>query len=225
MNVYEVEVKSLLGEAERAEELKRKLHLADPNVKHLSSHKQLNHYFIGGDLTKLAKSFAGVLSAENHEKLEDIISKGSDFSVRTRLADGTLLFVVKASVDEGTSANSVSRMEFEAKIADTELKELDHLLETAGFAYQAKWSREREEYLCRGINVCLDKNAGYGHLAEFEKIVKSEDAVPLAREEIRDFMRELEIEELKQDRLERMFEHYNRHWRDYYGTEKVFTVL
>src|SRR3989344_4557302 len=49
--------------------------------------------------------------------------------------------------------------------------ELGTLILSAGFAYQAKWSREREEYLCHGINITLDKNAGYGWLAEFEKVV------------------------------------------------------
>jgi len=30
--------------------------------------------------------------------------------------------------------------------------------------------------------------------------------------------------ELDQARLARMFDFYNKNWRDYYGTEKVFTV-
>ena len=37
-------------------------------------------------------------------------------------------------------------------------------------------------------------------------------------------MKELNVEELPQDRLERMFDFYNTHWKDYYGTERIFMV-
>jgi hypothetical protein len=37
-------------------------------------------------------------------------------------------------------------------------------------------------------------------------------------------MQELDLKELSQDRLERMFKFYNENWRDYYGTEKVFNI-
>src|SRR5690606_1073237 len=97
--------------------------------------------------------------------------------------DDQVLLVVKASVDEGTSANTIKRMEFEEPVAIS-LEELDHLLLDAGFTYQAKWSREREEYAYKGASVCLDKNAGYGYLAEFEKIVPEEDMADEVRAEI-----------------------------------------
>jgi adenylate cyclase class IV len=96
----------------------------------------------------------------------------------------------------------------------------------SGFKYQAKWSREREEYDYKGMNVCLDKNAGYGYLAEFEKVLQGGDdsALASARAEIESVMRELGVAELPQDRLERMFAHYNQNWPDYYGTDKVFVI-
>ena len=74
------------------------------------------------------------------------------------------------------------------------------------------------------MTVCLDRNAGYGYLAEFEKVIEDEGAVSTARAEIELAMRELDIEELPQDRLERMFSHYNQNWPDYYGTDKVFVI-
>jgi len=37
-------------------------------------------------------------------------------------------------------------------------------------------------------------------------------------------MQELGVEELSQDRLERMFSHYNSNWPDYYGTERTFII-
>ena len=95
---------------------------------------------------------------------------------------------------------------------------------SAGFSYEAKWSREREEYVCKGTNVTLDKNAGYGWLAEFERMVASEAEVPATQIAIRELMKELHIEELSQERLGRMFAFYNENWPEYYGTEKIFVV-
>ncbi len=156
--------------------------------------------------------------------LQDIVARGKNFSVRTRLADADVLIVIKASVDEGTSHNAVSRMEFEAPAPGMTLSELDALVLAAGFSYQAKWSREREMYACGDVSVCLDKNAGYGYLAEFEKMVSSSDELLAARESLHAFMQEVGVEELPQERLERMFAHYNAHWPDYYGTDKIFVV-
>jgi adenylate cyclase class IV len=94
----------------------------------------------------------------------------------------------------------------------------------AGFTYQAKWSRSREEYAYKGVTVCLDKNAGYGYLAEFEKVVDGEERVEETRREIEALMTELSVFELPQDRLARMFDFYNKNWPEYYGTDKVFTI-
>ena len=134
-----------------------------------------------------------------------------------------MLVVAKVSVGSDSSFNGVARLEFEEKV-NLSLEELDNLLLAHGFRYQAKWSREREEYLCKGVAVTLDKNAGYGWLAEFEKMVKDEDTLEAARKEVRALMEQCGVVELQQDRLERMFAFYNAHWGEYYGTEKVFTI-
>lgn len=223
MNSFEVEVKSLLGAEEAAELLRARMRQVDPATALTSRNKQLNHYFTGGGMNKLAEILLPHFSADILAKFKDIASKGKDFSTRTRDKDGTVLLVVKASMGEDSSSNGVARMEFEEKVAMT-LDELDELLLQAGFRYQAKWSREREEYVCRGINVCLDRNAGYGWLAEFEKVVQSESELESARQEVRQLMDDCGVQELQQERLERMFAFYNAHWGEYYGTDKVFTV-
>lgn len=225
MSSFEIEIKSLLGSDEKVREVKKKLLALRPATTLLSHHKQLNHYFVGGDLKKALATLAPHLSQKKQDEFALIVKNGSDFSVRTRLMDDAkLLFVVKASLDEGTSHNTVSRAECEAELKGMSLQKLDQRLLDAGFSYQAKWSREREEYESGNIIVCFDKNAGYGHLAEFEKVVDDESKVSSARRELQVFMDELGVEELKQDRLERMFAHYNEHWRDYYGTDKIFVI-
>jgi adenylate cyclase class IV len=99
----------------------------------------------------------------------------------------------------------------------------------AGFSYQAKWSREREGY---ELNIpwsadtilCLDKNAGYGYLAEFERVIDDASLVDSTRTELLTLIESLGYAELDQARLARMFDFYNKNWKDYYGTEKVFTL-
>ena len=231
MQNYEVEVKSLLGSPERAAEVIEAIRKIDPSCKMTSKSKQLNHYFEGGNLTQLAEAAKSILSAEGNAKMQDLVARANTFSIRTRethkdlpaQAGGAVILVVKASVGADTSANGVSRLEFEETVPLI-LQQLDEVLLAAGFTYQAKWSREREEYLASGITVCIDKNAGYGYLAEFEKVVDSQDKANEAREEIDAFMATVGALELPQDRLERMFAYYNTHWPEYYGTEKIFDI-
>src|SRR3990167_7165560 len=214
MQNYEVEIKSLLGSEEKAEALRKKMQDIDPESKLVSRNKQLNHYFTGGAMAALVKTMEGHLPFAVLKKLSDLITRVTEISVRTRLTaqagnkDGTVYLVVKASVGDDTSANGVVRMEFEEGV-DLTLEQLDRLLLRAGFRYQAKWSREREEYVVKGTTVCLDKNAGYGWLAEFEKVVSSADLLDSARAEVIQLMRVCGAEELPQERLERMFAFYN----------------
>ena len=163
------------------------------------------------------------LSDKDQDKLKKIATEGENRSVRTRQLNNTVILVVKASIDNTTSSNGISRMEFEA-VVDMTLDELDQILIDSEFEYQAKWSRKREEYSSGDMNICIDKNAGYGYLAEFEKVVKNADDADEVQQSLRGVMEKLGVEELAQDRLERMFEHYNKNWRDYYGTEKIFII-
>ena len=148
---------------------------------------------------------------------------GKKLSVRTRDADGKVLIVLKASVGDDSSSNGVKRIEFESPV-NISLDNLDKILLSAGLSYQAKWSRERKEYASKDLHVCIDKNAGYGFLAEFEKVTPIEDDLDKIKKDLLSLMKKMGVEELSQDRLERMFAHYNSNWKDYYGTEKTFNI-
>jgi len=221
MAKHEIEIKSLLGTKEKADAFKEKI--KNKGALLASKHSQLNHYFILNDQEKLENVLVGITDEEQESKLKEILEKGSNFSVRTRDADGKVLIVVKASVDDTTSENGVRRMEFE-EVVNLTLDEVDQLLIKNGCEYQAKWSREREEYKLGDFNICLDKNAGYGYLAEVERVVEEESDLDEVQKSIVDLMDELDMEELSQERLEKMFSFYNENWRDYYGTEKVFVI-
>ncbi len=220
---YEIEIKSLLGEKAVADALIEKMKAIDPALTVTGTNKQLNHYFIDGDVEMLRTLLLPFLSEQQEQMFREILEKGKDFSIRSRQKDDQVLLVIKAALDGGTSANAVSRLEFEEAMPIT-LPELDAFLEAAGFTCQAKWSRERVEYAYKDITVCLDKNAGYGYLAEFETVTKDESDLPAVRARLEECMKELGVSELPQDRLARMFAHYNESWPEYYGTDKVFTL-
>ena len=165
-----------------------------------------------------------LLSLEKQRELSDIIVRTkSGVSIRTREADGNSFFILKASLGDESSANGVSRVEFEEPVA-LSFDELNQRLLDAGLTYQAKWSRAREHFDLGHIHITVDKNAGYGYVAEFEKMIDDEREAEYARRELKALMRELNCQELPQERLERMFKFYNEHWPEYYGTDKTFTI-
>jgi predicted adenylyl cyclase CyaB len=213
MPSFEIEIKSLIGDKNKADDLVSKMKQADPSLVSVGAHKQLNHYFVSGDLKKLQEKL----------NLKLLFDNVKDFSVRTRWADGKVILVIKATVDDTSSSNGTARQEFEKKMEMT-LEQLDQALLDCGFQYQAKWSRERQDYKYKGLNVSVDKNAGYGYLAEFESVIDEQSKADETKSMIRQIMSELGAEELNQDRLARMFDYYNKNWQDYYGTEKVFNI-
>ncbi len=221
---FEIEIKSLLGEKKRADALKERL-LQLPVPAHLvRTSSQLNHYFTGDDRERFLENLEPYFSGAKKESLQRIMGEGKNHSVRTRQSDGKVLLVVKASIDDTTSSNGISRMEFEEEVPKLSLDALDALLLKSGFKYQAKWSRDREEYKTGGISVCLDRNAGYGYVAEFERMVESAEESKNAKQDLLQFMKQMSVEELPQERLERMFAYYNAHWLEYYGTDKIFVI-
>jgi predicted adenylyl cyclase CyaB len=223
-HTYEVEIKSLLGSKEAAETLKQNLNKKYPDISLVGQGKQLNHYFnLPSNLDLLLKNVEPIIPAEKKSSFEHLLKDGKKISLRTRDADGTVILVFKASVGDDTSSNGVKRIEFES-IVNMTLEKLDSLLLDSGATYQAKWSREREEYKAGDMNICLDKNAGYGYLAEFEKISNDENDLDNVKNNLLSIMGELGVTELPQDRLERMFAHYNANWKEYYGTEKTFNI-
>jgi len=220
-NQYEIEIKSLLGNKKHADDLGKKI--IERGGTMVSKNKQLNHYFTVSNLARFRKDLLSRVKDLDKPLFKKILDEGADFSIRTRDVDGRVLLVIKASIDSDTSSNSVSRIEFESEMGMS-LDELDKLLLSSDLKYQAKWSRDREEYRLGDVNICIDRNAGYGYLAEFEKIINDRASAEATRQEISCLMEKFDVEELPQDRLERMFAHYNEHWLDYYGTNKIFNI-
>jgi adenylate cyclase class IV len=195
------------------------------DMKHAYSESQKNHYFEGGSLEGLSHIFSSLVGEQDRVKLADIQSKAKSFSVRTRGTSTQTIIVVKATVNDESSSNGTARIEWEVDLFPMTLEEIDQKAIESGFSYQAKWSREREGYVLNADTVlCLDKNAGYGYLVEFERVIDDPSLVEATRAELLSMIESLGYAELDQARLARMFDFYNKNWRDYYGTEKVFTI-
>ncbi len=226
MHSYEIEIKVLLGDKPSRDNFMNAVNINFPATKHSYSESQKNHYFEGGTLEKLAEVFTSNVSSEEIKRLHDIRENTKNFSVRTRGTKTETILVVKATVNDESSANGTARIEWEVNLAPMMLEEIDELVLEAGFNYQAKWSRDREEYqLDHDTAVCIDKNAGYGYLAEFERVITDASQIGSTRSELLSIIESLGYTELDQARLARMFDFYNKNWKDYYGTEKVFTIV
>ncbi|MDD2486950.1 MAG: hypothetical protein PHS92_01085 [Candidatus Gracilibacteria bacterium] len=224
MNGIEIEIKVLLGEEKEAKRLLENMKNMDPNTELKDKSSQLNHYFLNGDFSALLKKLKPMIKESDYTKLEHIINEGKKHSVRTRYMNSNSILVIKASIDDTTSSNGTARTESEVTFEGMGIDELDNVLISAEFPYQAKWSREREEYSFLGCTVCLDKNAGYGYLAEFESIIEDNSKADETKKYLRDLIVKLGFEELDQGKLEKMFAYYNENWRDYYGTNNTFTL-
>ena len=223
-SAYEVEIKSLLGNASAAEALKERMKTLHTDCVLRASFVQLNHYFEGGNPNDLAQRLVAYLPFDTAKELARLAREGTKVSVRTRGENGIASIVLKASVGSDTSENGVVRAEAQAPVEGFSLDALDAEALASGYRDQAKWSRARDEYSLGDASMCLDKNAGYGYLAEFEKVVDDVARAESARAELLSLMRELGVSELPQDRLERMFAFYNAHWPEYYGTDKIFVI-
>jgi adenylate cyclase class IV len=222
--MYEIEIKTLLGTRENVHTLLQNMSKLDPTYTHIGTQTQLNHYFVG-DVSRLYTTCQEYLPADEKVKLQDVLENYKNHSVRTRyIAPDTTILVVKASIDDTTSTNGKIRKEYEYILPGMSLYTLDDILLSAGLAYQAKWSRTRESYQMQDMVVAVDKNAGYGYIAEFEKVVPTAENAQQVRDDILHIMHILGVEELSQDRLARMFDFYNANWSTYYGTEDIFVV-
>lgn len=170
---------------------------------------QLNHYFdTNGDLKALASKFD--LDLTGH----------SDISIRTRETNQkTVYLVVKSSMLNG----DVSRFEQE-RVIDGSISDLDQSLIGLGFDYLSKWSRERSVFELDGYTLCLDTNAGYGTVAEFEIVSNDRSEALKAEAFLQILVSDLGLTVLSEDRLKRMFNFYNRNWSTFYQTNNTFTI-
>jgi predicted adenylyl cyclase CyaB len=228
--MFEVEIKCLLTKLEEVNLVKEKLQQQYPNLKYKAEHKQRNHYFHPeGDLVLLGEKIKPFLSEEKYQELCVINnSEIANYTLRSREIDSKkVILVLKIQLQSSNYdvTNAKCRREFEVEIPNFTLQQLDDLIISCNYKYMSKWSRSRiEASLEEDLNICFDKNSGYGYIIEIEKIVQNEQKIIEALTELKNIAHKLGLEEINDDRLERMFNFYNQNWRDFYETDKVFNI-
>ena len=127
MSQIEIEIKSLLGEKSKAEKLISDLSGKGFDLNNIKKSSQLNHYFTYSDLEKFKQVFGEIVL--NKEEFNNILEKGSNFSIRTRETNSTkVILVIKASLGEDSSQNGVSRLEFEEIIKAAQVQNWNTIL-------------------------------------------------------------------------------------------------
>lgn len=220
---YEVEMKALLKNEQATKDLLGFLKKLDTSLVLLRKEKQLNHYFQFGDILKLIGSLEDYLTTSDIKILNNIHNKATSVSVRTREKNGLTIIVVKGSMDKTDAVHSHKRMEFEKELP-IDIEDLDTTLINNGFSVEAKWSATRKMYRFLDTTVDIMFTPGYGYVVEIEKLIYDESDIETARKDIKALMGKLGLETLSSARLGRMYNFYNNHWQEYYGTKKVFTI-
>src|SRR3989344_7601295 len=85
MSLYEIEIKSLLGSKENADNLKAKVEARGGSL--ASENKQLNHYFLLTDRARLKEAFEKFIPDSKKTFFRQILDEGKDCSVRTRRSE------------------------------------------------------------------------------------------------------------------------------------------
>ena len=93
-----------------------------------------------------------------------------------------------------------------------------------GYKYDTKWYRKRLEYKLKSFNITIDFNAGYGWVAEIEKVVKNNNEVEKAKKDISDFAKEVGIEPATKELFNKMYTYYKKNWKKYYTTKTTFDI-
>lgn len=115
------------------------------------------------------------------------------------------------------------REEVEIKFDKKDFLTLDKLITDLGYKYDTKWYRKRIEYKYKNFNIDIDFNAGYGWLAEIEKLVKDENA-DKAKKEIIDFASEIGLKPTPKSTFDKMYKFYKKNWKHYYDSKEVFSL-
>ncbi len=220
---YEVEIKALIADKQSIDKLIKRLKKMDDKFVLLRKEVQLNHYFQLGDIPKLIDSLHDYLETPDIKLLQNIHEKATSVSIRTREKNRVTIILVKGSMDKTDAAHSHRRMEFEKEL-QISIDVLDSILINSGFGVEAKWSATRKMYKFLDSTVDIMFTPGYGYVIEIEKVLFNEKDIESARSDIEELMNKLQLKQLSGERLARMYAYYNRHWQEYYGTNKVFTI-
>ncbi len=104
------------------------------------------------------------------------------------------------------------REEIEIKFEKNDFDKLSKIFSEIGHKPKIKWFRHRNEFNWNGIRVCLDYTKAYGYIIELEKISTEEEKEKILSE-LKQKLKELNIELTSKEEFNDKFEHYKNNWR------------
>lgn len=231
---YEVELKVLLWTAFPPEIFIKALSNDFKSVREKAEETHRNHYFEVPHRCKIMPAFEERLPIDHEDKIRIAEFRNwNDIVVRSREVTTVhwtqVLLVMKSTVDWGTSQNGTIRKELEIP-TPMSIDDLDAILTAqAEIRPQAKWSRVRKTFDVVDkdgfyFTVCLDKNAGYGYIVEFEVVVNNPSVIESTKLKLKNCINIMWLQELPEDQLHRMFEFYTKNWESFYQTENYFFI-
>ena len=231
---YEIELKVLLWNSFPPNTFIKALSKDFKSVVERGEETQRNHYFEIPHRSQIIPAFEERLPIDHEDKIKIAeFRNGNDIVIRTREINTNwtqhVLLVMKSTVDWGTSQNWTTRKELEI-VVNLHIDLLDDILiAQAWLVRQAKWSRTRKTFDVVDADwfyftVCLDKNAWYWYIAEFEVVVTNPSVIESTKKKLQDCIAHMWLQELPGDQLHRMFEFYNKNWEAFYQTENYFFI-
>ncbi|OGD66447.1 hypothetical protein A3F08_01220 [Candidatus Berkelbacteria bacterium RIFCSPHIGHO2_12_FULL_36_9] len=185
--------------------------------------KEIEYKFVlkSADKTRLEKflkkSKAKLTKSETQDNWYYVAPGKNDLRIRRN--DKEAFLILKKGWMHDTE-----RDEIEVKVTRPDFERLDEIFVALGYKYDTKWYRKRLEYKLKSFNITIDFNAGYGGVAEIEKVVKNNNEVEKAKKDISDFAKEVGIEPATKELFNKMYTYYKKNWKKYYTTKTTFDI-
>ncbi len=105
------------------------------------------------------------------------------------------------------------REEIEVNFEKDDFNKISKIFSEIGHQPKIKWFRYRNEFIWDEIKVCLDYTKAYGYIIELEKI-STEQEKEKTLEELKEKLKELNIELTPKEEFNNKFEYYKNNWRE-----------
>lgn len=184
--------------------------------------KEIEVKFVLGDKEKATlQEFLDSTGITPHkvETQDNFYYKAQDnLDLRIRRTDSEAFLILKKGW-----MHDENREEIEVRVAREDFEKLDTILTNLGYEYDTKWHRERTEYRYEAFTIVVDFNAGYGWVAEIEKVV-GEGEEDAAKKDILDLAEKIGLEPTPPEVFDNMYKYYKENWQHYYDSGETFTL-
>lgn len=187
----------------------------------------INPVIINGDLTKLNPQIEieirSFISKEQYEKLLEFFTQNAELikkdfqethyfncpqDLRIQKSDSHSKIWLKAG-----KIHDDAREETELIIKKEDFEKAQKIFNNLGLKTEIKWLRNRTQFKCNEIKICLDYTKGYGYIIELEKIGTNENKEQILIE-LKQKLNELGISLTSKEVFQEKFNYYKNNWKE-----------